>query len=152
MAAYATIDDVEELWRPLSDDEAVLADALLERASRMIRTRVRDVDDRISSGKLDSAVAGDVAVAMVLRVLKHPDSIRSETDTFGDESHTVIFDQAVSAGLLYVDDTEVALLSRRGARAFSVVPAQEPTTAAHVQRIAEHDAGWGRTRTWRPPC
>lgn len=152
MAAYAIIDDVEALWRPLSDDEADVATALLDQASRMIRARIVDIDTRIAGGKLDAAVAGDVAVAMVLRVLKHPDSVRSETDQFGDESHTRVFDQAVSAGLLYIDDTEVALLSKRGVRAFSVAPAQEPTTAGHVQKIAEHDAAWGRERRWRPPC
>ena len=37
MAAYATVADVEARWRPLSADEAVRADALLEDASQILR-------------------------------------------------------------------------------------------------------------------
>lgn len=151
MDAYATPADVADMWRILSSDEEIIATNLLDRASRMIRTRIPDIDRRIAGGKLDVHVAGDVVVAMVLRVLKHPDSIRSETDTFADHTHSRVFDQAVSAGLLYIDDTEFDLL-QPGHGAFSIAPAQEPTTVAHLQKIAEHDVAWGRERTWRPPC
>lgn len=151
MTAFARTSDIEDRWRPLSEDEEYVAARLLEDASLIIRARVADIDARIANGRLDAGAATLVAVAMVLRVLKHPDAIRSETDTFADFTHSRTYDQAVSGGLLYLDDTELTTLSKRGARAFSVAPAQEPTTAAHLERVAEHDAAWGRLPTTRMP-
>lgn len=37
MVAYATVEDVESRWRPLTDQEAVRAEVLLEDASQILR-------------------------------------------------------------------------------------------------------------------
>lgn len=100
----ATLDDVEELWRPLSDEEAVRAARLLVVVSAQVRARVGDLDVRIADGTLDPELAAATVVAVVARALQNPDGIRQES--IGDYSVTY-----ASGGLLLSDADLADLLS-----------------------------------------
>lgn len=69
---FATAIDLEEVWRPLTTEEEARADALLARASRMIRRRWSNVDDRIASGDLDVEEVSDVVLEMVQVAMTAP--------------------------------------------------------------------------------
>lgn len=77
--------DVEALWRPLSDDEATVATRLLRIASRIVRTRYPDVDDRIAAATLAAEDVADVVAMMVKRAMQAPaaDGVESASWTAG---------------------------------------------------------------------
>lgn len=85
MAALATTTDVEDVWRPLSDAEITVATALLRVASRVVRARFPDVDDRIAAGNLDAQDVADVVALMVKRAMLSPaaDGVESQAQTAG---------------------------------------------------------------------
>jgi hypothetical protein len=106
MVDLATQDDVESLWRPLTRDEAQGIDGMLRFASGIVRVRVPSVDARITEGTLDRQLVADVVASMVLRAIRNPTGVR--TETVGPVSYTV--DSNVAAGYLYLDPAELALL------------------------------------------
>lgn len=88
MVAFATVDDVEARWRPLSADESVQAATLLEDASDMIRVRWSDVDDRVAAGSLAAGslvrvVAGMVKRAMLVGDAAGLESVTQQAGPFG---------------------------------------------------------------------
>lgn len=72
MTAFATYEDVEARWRPLSTAEQGVADLLAEDASAMIRERWPDVDDRISAGSLAESSVIRIVANMVKRAMISP--------------------------------------------------------------------------------
>lgn len=70
--SFATPEDIAAGWRPLTPGEEARTEALLARASRIIRGDVPTVDQRIAAGLLDAALVADVTAAMVRRALKTP--------------------------------------------------------------------------------
>ena len=72
--AYATIGDVELLFRPLSPAETERCDVLLPDVSELLRQAARnigkDLDEMIRTGKVSAAVAKVVTVDVVSRVLR----------------------------------------------------------------------------------
>lgn len=85
MAALATTTDVENVWRPLSAAETTVATALLRVASRVVRARYADVDDRIAAGSLDKQDVADVVALMVKRAMLSPaaDGVEQQSQTAG---------------------------------------------------------------------
>lgn len=140
MADFATYQDVEGLWRPLTADEQTVATNLLRFASAIIRSKFPAIDDRIAAGDLDGDLATVVAAEMVKRRLQNPSGLRSESV----DDYSFTRDQEHSAGGLYLTDDEVTLLSGRRVRSFSITPATPSPTEADLALIAEHRAGWGR--------
>ncbi|OMH30649.1 Gp19/Gp15/Gp42 family protein [Tersicoccus sp. Bi-70] len=69
-AALATADNVANAWRPLTPAEQARADYLAGFASRQLRRRWRDLDDRLADGRLDSEDVRDVVVGMVLQAIE----------------------------------------------------------------------------------
>jgi hypothetical protein len=71
--AYATINDIESLWRPLTDAEKTRAESLLPVVSDNLRqeaiNRGRNLDQMISDGEVLSGVVTSVTVDIVARVL-----------------------------------------------------------------------------------
>ena len=130
MANPAQISDLEARWRPLTAAETTVAEALLEDAWQILLARVPLLQSRLDAATLDPALVVAVESAMVLRVLRNPDGKRQES--IDDYSWTR--DNAVSAGLLYATDDEVALLSPSGAstNAFTITPYGEPGYATGV--------------------
>jgi hypothetical protein len=121
MTAFATSDDVESRWRPLTDDEKAIANTLLDDASDMIRTRWADVDDRISAGSLteDSVlrvVAGMVKRAMINGATEGVDSMAQGAGPFSQN-----LKYSNPNGNLYLTREDIRLLDGRvGRRAFAV--------------------------------
>lgn len=66
MADLAQIEAVTAAWRPLTSVELPRVTYYLAAASRKIRRRWRDVDDRIAAGTLTAEDVSDVVVQMVL--------------------------------------------------------------------------------------
>ena len=62
MNDFATITDIETLWRPLSVDETARATALLPIVSDSLRTEAKKVDK-----DLDAMIAADSALASVAK-------------------------------------------------------------------------------------
>lgn len=103
-ALLAGLQDVENRWRPLSDQEANVTYALLEEATALLAIASPGVRDR-AAASLDAATAArSVVVSMVLRVLKNPDAIRQ----FAVDDYSQTRDQVASSGLLYATPEELA--------------------------------------------
>lgn len=107
-----TIADLEARWRPLSDTEAVNADALLADAWWMLTARRPSLDADVVAGSVASGNVVRVVSAMVLRVLRNPEGYRSET--VDDYAYTR--DELVSSGALHVTADELADVTPNGSR------------------------------------
>jgi len=120
VTAYATVGDLTAAWRSLTTDEEGVAEALLNRASRVLRTQIPEVDDRIESGDLDPLLVADVVCEMVRRAFTtRVAGAESATTTVGQVSQAVTYANPQSN--LYLTKAEKALLSpTRGRRAFSI--------------------------------
>lgn len=120
------VDDLEARFRPLSDEERDVAQALVDDAWAVLLMVVPDIEDRMTAGTVSPEVATYVVASMALRVLRNPNGVRSWS--LGDYSETR--DNALSAGALYVSDAEAALLTGRASsarrRAFSITPYSDP--------------------------
>jgi hypothetical protein len=122
MSNPVTARDVETRWHPLSDAERDLAKHLLVDAWAILLARVPTLESRLGASPptLSKALVVTVETAMVLRVMRNPEGKRQES--IDDYSWTR--DNAVSAGLLYLGDDELALLVPSGdlSGAFSITP------------------------------
>lgn len=125
----AGVTDLVNRWRPLTGTENTNAHVFLGDAWRMLRrTMTRrgvDIEDLIAD---DEDLKGDVVrviCAAVLRVMKNPEGKRSES--IDDYSWTR--DQAVSAGLLYFSDAELA----------DLVPGTVERRAYTIDPLADRD-------------
>ncbi len=115
---------VEERWRPLTDAETTVAERRIEDAEDELQHQLglRGVlepsDDERWMRRYRRTVAD-----MVRRYLLNPEAWLEESTQIDDYSKTRRRDSAVSSGLLYVTDEEVAALLpklRRRRGAFSV--------------------------------
>lgn len=132
----ATVGELAELFRPLTTAEQSLAAALLRRASGMVRSRLPNVDIRIAAGTLDAGQAALAVIHMVLRVMRNPAGVR--TETVGPFTRT--FDTR-SSGLLALTDAELALLAPRRRR-------RAPAGTIRI-RAGLAPSPWGRdVRRW----
>lgn len=123
----ATVGDVAELFGPLTVAQEGLVSALLRRASAMIRNAYPDLAARITAGTLSSDLVAHAAVNMVLRVIRNPRNLRSET--VGPFTRT--YDTGAAGGLLVLTDAETALLApkrvnRSTARSIMIRPGLAP--------------------------
>lgn len=120
MTGYATVADVADRWRPLTDAQTVVAAALLGDAAALLRARVAGLDDRLDDGTLDPDLVRQVTCAMVLRVLRNPDGKASEqVDDYAWRRADTAAD-----GRLTVTDEELDLLrpAPDAAGAFTITP------------------------------
>lgn len=73
MEYFATIEDVEKLFRPLSDNETEKATALVEVVSDCLRQEAKkvgkDIDEMVENGDLTENVLISVTVDVVARAL-----------------------------------------------------------------------------------
>jgi hypothetical protein len=106
----ATVGDIGELFGTMTAEQESLATALIRHASRLIRGRYPDLDDRLAAGDLDPANVSLAVTQMVMRVryLRNPGNLRSVT--VGPFTRT-FFDSGAATGALSLTDAETALLA-----------------------------------------
>lgn len=113
----AAVGDVADQYGTLTAAEEGLTAHLVRAGSALLRLRARqaglDVDADLAAGKLDHETVALTVANMVLRVLRNPNGLRSETT--GPFSRT--FDTTAAAGLLVVTDYDLS----------AVTPAEETT-------------------------
>ena len=114
--------DVEDLWRPLSDDETTRVFALIGKASSLVRGRVPFIDDRIARyavdptdrGALDPDVVATVVATIVKRFISNVDGVTSTTESLGSASLTKAYvlrgDKNSVRGELLVTDADIVSL------------------------------------------
>jgi hypothetical protein len=110
---FAAIGDVAAQYGSMTPAEESLAGWLLRAASNMVRARQPTIDQQIASGAVSGDMAALAVTNMVLRVLRNPGGLRSET--VGPFSRA--YDTTVAAGLLVLTDDEVGLISPSGTAA-----------------------------------
>lgn len=107
----AAVGDVADQFGTLTLAQEGLTAHLVRAASTLLRQRAQqagmDIDADIAAGRLDAEAAALAVTAMVLRVLRNPNGLRSET--VGPFSRT--FDTTVAAGLLVVSDAELGMVT-----------------------------------------
>lgn len=137
MAPFSNPSDVEILLqRPLTDEEYAATKLHLAGASSIIRAVVTDVDDRLTAGSLDQDLVDYVAASMVLRVLRNPEGLLSESI----DDYEFRRDAATSTGALELLDDETALLKTRRRGAFTIRPSQVETTSAMLEEVVRFRA------------
>lgn len=106
----AAVGDVASQFGSMTPAEESLAGWLIRAASNMIRARRPTIDLLIAAGTVSADLAALAVTNMVLRVLRNPSGLRSET--VGPFSRA--YDTTVAAGLLVFTDDEDDLVSPTG--------------------------------------
>ncbi|HEM5132731.1 TPA: phage Gp19/Gp15/Gp42 family protein [Streptococcus suis] len=125
MTPFATISDLETLWRVLKFDETERAEALLEVVSNSIRYEAqkvgKDLDALISDNPIFASVVKSVTVDVVARTLMT--STDQEPMTQFNESalgYSVSGSYLVPGGGLFIKDSELKRLGLKKQR-FGVI-------------------------------
>lgn len=130
MATYANIQDVEAVWRPLSDAELGMVETQLDYAAMLIRQAAPTVDEWVAGGVLDEGVLRYVSVQMVRNFLLNPEGRKSGSRTIDDYTETWALSDAIAAGGMSVTADLLALLrpvgSGRSDGAFTIHPGARP--------------------------
>ena len=66
-------------------------DALIARAWRALQAEIPTLVDSIESGAVSAALAGDVVLAAVLRILRNPEGVRSISGSLDDYTERTDF-------------------------------------------------------------
>ncbi len=145
---FAAVGDVAAQYGSMTPAEESLAGWLLRAASNMVRARRPLIDQQIAGGIVSGDLVALAVTNMVLRVLRNPAGLRSET--VGPFSRS--YDTSVAAGLLVFTGDEEQLIEPVGADA-GVGRAREfrPRAAlaiAPVYRGPGGRAGWGPDGWW----
>lgn len=123
MSAFATVNDISTLWRPLTTDEQIRAEALLPLISDALRneaTKVgKDLDELVTDSETYASVVKLVTVDIVGRVLRQStsgDAMTQESQSAGGYSWSGTY--AVPGGgianaILYSDLKRLGLLNQQ---------------------------------------
>lgn len=106
-APLATVGDVGAQFGGMTAAQEGLASWLVRAASKIIRSRFPFIDDQIAAGLVDPDVVALVVTNAVLRVLRNPNGLRSET--IGPFSRS--WDTSIAGGLLGFSKDELADLT-----------------------------------------
>lgn len=138
MGVYAGTDEVELAWnKPVSDEQADYVDYLIDKAERLVRDKVPSLSLRITAGKLTAQTVGDVVVDMVVRLLRNPEGLSSESA--GDYSYQR--NATTGEGRIFIRPDELARL-RGNLGQVSSVPVGDDALAEPVRRDWEWRRGW----------
>ncbi len=102
----AVVGDVIEQYGTMTAAQEGLVSGLLRAASSLVRSRFA-VDAAITAGRLDADVVALGVTNMILRVLRNPGGLRSET--VGPFSRT--YDTSAAAGLLIITAAEESMFT-----------------------------------------
>jgi hypothetical protein len=125
---YATVDDVAvRLGRPITDsNEVAQVNAWLEDTEALIRARIPDLDEQVTSGALDEELVVLVECNAVIRKIKNPDGKQNEK--IDDYSYGLTAEAA--RGDLFLTDEEWDLLTPgSGNGAWTIRPASYASQA-----------------------
>lgn len=121
MVSFATVDDINNLWRQLNNEETDRAEYLLEVVSDSLRIEAdkvgRDLDDMILNNKALANVTRSVTVDVVARTLMT--STTQEPMTQFNQSalgYSVSGSFLVPGGGLFIKKSELARLGLRRQR------------------------------------
>lgn len=139
---FAAVGDVAAQYGSMTAAEESLAGWLLRAASNMVRARQPLIDQQIADGRVSGDMAALAVTNMVLRVLRNPGGLRSET--VGPFSRS--YDTTAAAGLLVITDDELALLAAAGAARAAVIGQMRPTPALAI--VPGRKPGWWGPDGW----
>ena len=121
MAVFATIDDITNLWRPMTPEETDRADALLPIVSDSLRIEAdrvgKDLDVMVADNETYASVVKSVVVDIVSRTLLT--STKNEPMTQTSESalgYSWSGSYLVPGGGLFIKRTELSRLGLRKQR------------------------------------
>lgn len=119
MSTYATAADVAALLaRELDAAEAAMVDRRLDQVERIILRRIPDLAGQTEAGQIDADDVRDVMAEAVLRVVRNPDGIYSESDG----SYTYTKSAAAADNSLRLTAEEWQTLGVRVGKMFTIVP------------------------------
>lgn len=134
--AYATAADVATRWgRELTPEETTMVGVRLEDAERMIRRRIKNLDDQITAGTINVEDVVQVESDCVLRLARNPEGYVSETD--GD--YTYKLSEDLAAGTLGITDDEWAILGVTSGGMWMLTPRPVPGATIPVLRRDAED-------------
>lgn len=133
----AAVGDVAGQYGSMTPAEENLASVLLRAASQMIRARKPSIDQLIADGKVNGDLVALAAANMVLRVLRNPGGLRSETVG----PFTRAYDTSVAAGLLVLSTDEEALLEPSATAQNGVIGSFSPRASLAIVPINRR-GGW----------
>ena len=109
--AFVNITDVQvRLGRALTVAEEAQVEAWIEDLEAIVLQRVPDLQERIDSGAISSAIVRSVLCSAIIRVMRNPGGLRQRTESIDDYSLTETVDSSLSTGALYLTDEEWGLL------------------------------------------
>jgi len=121
MAAFATVDDLTTLWRPMTAEEQLRAAALLELVSSSLQAEAdrvgKDLDAMVASSAHLAAVARSVTVDVVARTLMtstDQEPVTQFSQTAGP--YTASGTYLVPGGGIFIKRSELARLGLRRQR------------------------------------
>lgn len=122
MAAYATAGDVATRWGKAEEDldpEIVaLIEVRLGDVERMIKRRIKDLDDQIAADKIDVEDVKQVESDAVLRLARNPEGYMSESDG----NYTYMLRSDLSSGKLEILPDEWETLGVSASGMFIIAP------------------------------
>jgi len=137
-APFAAVGDVVAQYGSMTAAEESLAGWLLRAASNMIRARRPVIDQQIADGIVSQEMAALAVTNMVLRVMRNPSGLRSET--VGPFSRS--YDTTVAAGLLVFTDDEEQLIAPTGTESYAPAIGQIRPRAALAIAPIRRRGGW----------
>lgn len=152
MSNPVIIADLEARFRPLTLAERENAQALLDDAWDILLAVVPDLEDRYNAGTVSIGLLVWAVTAMVLRVMRNPNGVRS----WSVDDYSETRDNSLAAGALYVSDAEIALLTgrassaRRGAFSVSTSQATAQAPGSEAEYVEALRAGQYVPPGWRP--
>ena len=124
MAAFASHEDLEARWKPLSDEEQARADVLLEDASVWLGEWFPGLESRVAAGELAATIPTMVACAMVKRAMVSSGmegvTYAQESEVYGPMSHQSGRTFKNPEGNLYITALERDLLDGQPSGAVSM--------------------------------
>lgn len=148
MYAFAHAEDIEDVFRPLTDPERVIAQGLLEQASNKLRARVPTIDQLVDLDELKAALARDAVVNAVKRVLMNPEAVTQSESRSGVFIESRRYDASVASALLALDPGDlVGLLPYKGK--FRSVKVKSGLHGDSQFPGESNDSVWSRRRNGR---
>jgi uncharacterized protein YcaQ len=116
---YATAADVAALLaRELDTAETALVERRLEQVERKLLRRIPDLAEKIDAEEIDQADVIDIEAEAVLRVVRNPDGLASETD--GNYGYQLSREAADNS--LRITAEEWQILGIKPSRMFTIAP------------------------------